>query len=291
MRRFGNAHFAPRKSRSRHDAIGNESSTLSLGISQGSPTHFFVITHRLRTAMDDFIAHLLAEDFDVLTHLAVVEVVYRTTSIVCEVDIILRQFHSVAQTCQIGCRLVGAYRTLQLNGAVRIDGPNLVGSKLEVVFTERLGLVVHNLIRILRITVAVTIRVASSERSLTLYGKCHHDTTIVECTLAVLEMQGSPIDDLVLEVVQAILEPLVVCPVVVAHRSTIAIKLRTVAIGNHGASTIDETMDRTGLSVELHAEILTVHHNQAFFLQYLCLERFSGSHFRQYRQSLSSLYR
>ena len=54
------------------------------------PTDFFVVTHRLRLTQNDFIAHLLTENFNVLTYLAVVEVIDRTTAIISEVYIFLR---------------------------------------------------------------------------------------------------------------------------------------------------------------------------------------------------------
>ena len=135
---FSNIHFTPRKCRSRHNAVCNECSTLSLSIGQSSPTYLFVITHGLWLTQNDFIAHLLTEDLNVLTYLAVVEVINRTTTIISEVYIFLRQLHGITQTRQIGSRLVRVYRTLQLDRAIRINGPNLIGSKLEIIYTERL---------------------------------------------------------------------------------------------------------------------------------------------------------
>ena len=258
MSGFGNVHFTPWKCRCRHYAIGYESSATACSSSQSSPTYFFVVTHRLRLAQYDFIAHLLTEDFNVLTHLTVVEVICRTTAIVSKVYIFLRQYHGITQASQVCCRLVGRNRALEFYRTIGINGPYLIGSELEVIFTERFCLVVHNGICIFRITVAVSVLVLCTIRSLTFYGKRKHHT-------AILGICHAPIGYLMLQVMQAVLVPLVVCPVVVTYRSTEAIELWTIAIGNHDLSAIYQAIDSTGLGIELHGKVLAIYYHLIAF--------------------------
>ena len=61
------------------------------------------------------------------------------------------------------------------------------------------------------------------------------------------------------------MEPLVVCPVVITYRCTIAVQLRSITFSNECLTTINEAIDRTGLRIELRSEILAIYHDDVTF--------------------------
>ena len=111
-------------------------------------------------------------------------------------------------------------------------------------------LVLLEVIARLWITVAVAVIHIASLLTLTLYSKVELVSTILLGSIV-------PVLHYMLQVVQTILEPCIVVSDtgIVVCRSTICIKLRTIAILDDILAAILQAIDSTGIQVECHLEI------------------------------------
>ena len=132
--------------------------------------------------------------------------------------------------------------------------------KLEVIRSERLRLVVYNLVNFVLITIAVRIIVNPSIRCLTLHGED-------ELEIAFLGDVLCKCRSLVLQVVESELRPLSVHPVVVVCARTEGVETRTMTRFDDSCPIISCRIKTTGVLVEsefvalsFHAEQIAFHH-------------------------------
>ena len=251
----GEFHLAPGQCAGRHQAVGDEGGTAACGRGECAPAHLFAVAHSLGFGQHDFVlAHGLLIEFDEGARLAVVVVVDRSTAVVVEVFESLGQFHRVAEAAQVGRGLVASDGALEFNASIGIDGPYLVGRKLEVVGSEGVAGVVLRVVHRVLVAVRVAIAVAGAVGSLAFHGEGQLD----DACLGVGSLAGGY--DAVLEVVEAVFEPRAVAPVVVVGRCAEGVEARSVTFGDDGETSVFQTAEATRLGVKLGCEVLAADH-------------------------------
>ena len=135
----------PRQSRSAHLVSSLEEYALAVIAIERYPANVLSIAHSLR--LREVHKHIL-NCACVLTYklarLTVAVIVLRSTSIVRQVAVFLRQYEFVAKTCKRQLRVARYDISLQLNRAIGVNNPRLSRRKLEVVRPHRLILIVFD---------------------------------------------------------------------------------------------------------------------------------------------------
>ena len=249
--RYGKLLLAPRKCRGRHYAIGNERCSVSIVVGEGAPANFFTVTHGLRLRKHDVLfAHDAFMTLYELSGLTVGIVIYRSASVVFKVLQCCRQFHYISYARQYHVCLVGRDSALKFYASVRIDGVNLCGEELEVVFAQLLH-AFFKCICLFWSTVAVAVVLVASFFALAFYGEAYLQSTIAFRCQDVRFAYYT-----VLQVVQTILEPCfrISYTSVVIGRRTEGIELRSVAVGYDALCSVCQFADSSCKFIELHAE-------------------------------------
>ena len=189
-----------------------------------------------------------------LRGLAVGIVVDGTAAVVAEVAECRRGLHHVAQSRQDELSVVGVDGGFHLDASVGADGVDNVLRELEVIHSERLVFLLSE-----ALPVAVGSLEACAVGCLALNAVEHRNTTVeVLHHLMLLS--------LMLQVVEAVLIPVLIHPVVVVHPCAEGVELRAAAVFKHFLAAVAQAADAAVGIAELHVETVSADENLAILL-------------------------
>ena len=229
----------------------HEGSTMAELVGEGTPAYLLAVPHFLGLREHNVLPPYPAfVDFHKLRGTAVVVVVHRPTAVIEEIVVFRGQLHGISYAREVDVVVVGGNGSLQLHGAVGIDGIDLIGEELEVVVPKALAGVLHNAIYRLGIAVAVAVTVVPAIGSLALHGEVQHIGPVVAGIMA--EGKGT-----MLKMVQPELGPLVIAPVVVVRTGTEGMEHRSLAGIEYVFSVVFQRGDISPRGVESHFPTLS----------------------------------
>ena len=249
MGREGHLQCRPRERRCRHHAVGDERHAVPRGVCQRAPSHLLAVAHALRLGEGyELPAHRAAVVLDEGTRAAVVVVVPRPASVIVVVCELPGQLQGVSEACEHQRGVVRGDLRPELDRPVGIDGPDLIGHEAEILL--RKGTVRH-------LDNPVSPRRAA-------FDACGvrglRDDGVHQLHDIPLRVVDAPAGHgFVAEVVQPLLEPAHVGPVVVVRRGAQSVELRALPRDEDLLPVVFESVEGSLTVVEYGDEPFAAH--------------------------------